>query len=114
MKPMTARRYLSQAERDHICERQGYCCAECGKPLVPGHYEFDHIQALEHDGDNASDNWQALCTSPCHRAKTRLDHQARAKRDRLAVGGRQRKGPPVPGSRDSGIRRRMDGTVERR
>jgi 5-methylcytosine-specific restriction protein A len=111
---MIDRRYLSQARRGEIVESQGYCCAECGEPLVPGHYEFDHTQALEHDGDNAPDNWQALCTSPCHRNKTRLDHQARAKRDRLIVGGRQRKGPPMPGSKASGLSRRFDGTVVRR
>lgn len=109
---MIDRRALSQSRRQQIVEAQGYCCAECGEPLRPGHYEFDHIQALEHDGDNAPDNWRALCTSPCHKLKTKADHQARARRDRLAVGGRARKGKPMPGTKASGIKRRMDGTVE--
>jgi 5-methylcytosine-specific restriction protein A len=111
---MMDRRYLTQSQREDIVKDQDEKCAECGTPLISGHYEFDHIQALEHDGDNARDNWRAICTSPCHKAKTRKDHQARAKRDRIAVGGRQRKGPPMAGTRASGIRRRMDGTVERR
>lgn len=110
---MIDRRSLSQTKRQAITQRQDGCCADCGRPLVPGHYDFDHIQALEHDGDNADDNWQALCTI-CHKAKTRLDHQARSKRDRIAVGGRKRKGRPLDGTRASGLRKRMDGTVERR
>lgn len=108
---MEARRYLSQTRRLEICEAQGYRCSECGKPLIAGHYEFDHIQALEHDGDNASDNWRALCTSPCHKLKTKADHQARGKRNRLAVGGRQKKGRPMPGSRGSKFKKCMDGSV---
>jgi hypothetical protein len=73
------------------------------------------VQALEHDGDNARDNWRAhLHLALPQERKRRKDHQARAKRDRIAVGGRQRKGPPMAGTRASGIRRRMDGTVERR
>lgn len=110
---MHDRRSLSQTRRLEICEAQGYCCAECGTPLVPGHYEFDHIQALEHDGDNAPDNWRALCV-PCHKLKTRADHQGRAKRDRLAVGGRQRKGNPMPGTKASGLKKCFDGSVLRR
>lgn len=111
---MIDRRAISQKRRIEIVLSQGGRCAMCGNKLQNGHYEFDHIQALEHDGDNAADNWRAICTSPCHKAKTKADHQARAKRDRIAVGGRQRKGAPMPGTRASGIRKRMDGRVERR
>jgi 5-methylcytosine-specific restriction protein A len=111
---MQDRRYLSHSRRNEIVAAQGNRCAMCGNSLVPGHFEFDHTQALEHDGDNAADNWRALCTSPCHKAKTRADHGARGKRDRLAVGGRARKGQPMAGTKASGLRKRMDGTVERR
>ena len=107
------RRYLTQEERRTVTARQDEKCAECGKPLIPGHYEFDHIQALEHDGNNALDNWRALCTSPCHKLKTLKDHQARGKRDRLEVGGRQRKGRPLAGTKASGIRKRMNGEVQK-
>jgi 5-methylcytosine-specific restriction endonuclease McrA len=110
---MEKRRYLSQERREEIVRRQGGCCTMCGKALVPSQYEFDHIQALEHDGDNAADNWRAICFSPCHKLKTKKDHQARGKRDRLAVGGHARKGAPLAGTKASGLRKRMDGTVER-
>jgi 5-methylcytosine-specific restriction endonuclease McrA len=105
------RRYLSQKKRAELVLAQGGRCAMCGNKLQPGHIEFDHIQALEHDGDNAPDNWRAICASPCHKMKTRTDHQARGKRDRIAVGGRQKKGPPMAGSRASRFKRCMDGTV---
>jgi 5-methylcytosine-specific restriction endonuclease McrA len=105
---MKDRRYLSQRDREAECEAQKWLCACCGKPLIPGQIEADHIQALEHDGDNASDNWQMLCRA-CHKDKTRRDHQARAKRDRIIVGGRQRKSPPMPGSRQSKFKRLMSG-----
>jgi 5-methylcytosine-specific restriction endonuclease McrA len=111
---MIDRRSLSQAKRNEIVARQNGLCAMCHRPLVPGHFEFDHIQALEHDGDNAPDNWRALCFSPCHKLKTKADHHGRAKRDRLAVGGRQRRGPPLMGSKASGWRKPMFGPPERR
>lgn len=107
---MTDRKALSQKRRLEIVLAQNGRCPECDRKLIAGHYEFDHIQALEHDGDNADDNWRALCV-PCHKLKTRADHQDRAKRDRLAVGGRQRKGAPMPGTRASGLRKRMNGEV---
>lgn len=111
---MEDRRTLSQKRRVEIILAQDGRCSMCGNKLVPGHIDFDHIQALEHDGDNAPDNWRALCTSPCHKAKTKADHQGRAKRDRLAVGGKTRKSQPMHGSKASPWKRRMDGSVVRR
>lgn len=111
---MIDRKSLTQKRRLEIVLAQDGRCSMCGNKLVNGHYEFDHIQALEHDGDNAADNWRAICVSPCHKLKTKADHQAAHKRDRIAVGGRQRKGAPLMGTKASGWRRRMDGTVERR
>lgn len=108
---MMDRRYLSQTKREAIVLRQDNRCSMCGNPLIAGHFEFDHIQALEHDGDNADDNWRAICTSPCHKLKTKADHQARGRRDRLAIGGRARKSPPMAGSRGSKFKRKMNGEV---
>lgn len=111
---MEARRHLTQAQKAKVMLRQLGKCAGCGKRLIVGLFEFDHIQDLQHDGDNELDNWQALCTKPCHRLKTKKGVQARAKVERVAVGGRQRKGPPMEGSRDSRFKKHMDGRVSRR
>lgn len=108
------RRYLTQKQRVELVLSQDGRCAMCGDKLRPGNIEYDHVQALVHGGDNAPDNWRAICADPCHRNKTRADVQAKAKADRLAVGGRQRKGPPMPGSRASKFKRKMSGEVVRR
>jgi 5-methylcytosine-specific restriction protein A len=109
---MVDRRSFSQKKRAEICLRQGGKCG-CGEKLQLGQYEIDHIQALVHDGDNEDDNLRAICRD-CHKAKTRKDVQGRAHHDRIAVGGKQRKGPPMPGSRASGLKKHMDGSVSRR
>lgn len=111
---MTQRGHLTQRQKAKVMLRQNGKCAGCGKRLIVGFFEFDHIQDLQHDGDNELDNWQALCTKPCHRLKTKKGNQAREKADRIAVGGRERKGPPMPGSRDSPWKCKMNGTTERR
>lgn len=90
---MTARKYLTQKQKAELMLKQSGNCAACGKRLIPGLFQFDHIQALEHDGDNELDNWRALCTKPCHKTKTKADKQGAAKRDRIAVGGKQSKRP---------------------
>lgn len=109
---MVDRRSFSFKKRAEICLRQSGKCG-CGEKLQPGRYEIDHIAALIHGGSNDDDNLRAICLD-CHKAKTRKDVQGRAHHDRIAAGGKQRKGPPMPGSRDSGLKKHMDGTVSRR
>lgn len=110
---MIDRRSLSQKRRVEKFIDQSGKCWDCSCKLMPGMYHADHRQALEHGGDNADDNIRLICLG-CHKAKTRADHQARAKGDRIAVGGRQRRSRPMDGSRDSGLKKHMDGSVSRR
>jgi 5-methylcytosine-specific restriction enzyme A len=97
--------------RAEIHLRQNGRCAICGMKLRVGQYEIDHIQALAHGGDNSVENLRAICM-PCHRDKTRGDVQGLRKAERISVGGKQRKGRPLPGTKASGIRKRMSGAVE--
>ena len=108
---MIDRRSISQKRRAEICLRQNGLCAMCGAKLLPGKFEIDHETALVHSGSNEDDNLRALCTSPCHRSKTKKDVQAQAKVERIAWGGRQRKGPPMPGSKNTKFKKHMDGSV---
>lgn len=108
---MTERKPISHKLRVLLFQKQGGKCAMCKCALV-GLMEFDHIQALCHGGDNAPDNWRILCTL-CHKLKTKLDKQAKAKVQRLKF-GRPRKSQPMAGTRASGFKKRMDGVVERR
>lgn len=89
-------------------------CAVCTR-LVAGSLlpVYDHIVALANGGENREGNIQLLC-SVCHRAKTTEDvalksatYNKRAKRLRLK---RRRL---IPGSKGSGFRKKMDGTVVR-
>lgn len=67
---MRPRRYLTQRQKNKILIRQRDNCNVCGKPLISGLYEWDHIQDRQFDGDDELDNWQAICTKPCHQEKT--------------------------------------------
>ena len=104
--------------KERVARASGDLCVKCdrkvGEKLRP---EFDHITPLILGGQNRESNIQLLCHE-CHGAKTKLDVKLKAKvarvRTKLSLGIKTAKGRPMPGSRASGLRKRMDGTVERR
>ena len=98
-----------------IIDRQGGLCAACDRKLgMAGEtVEFDHIVALILGGENRETNLQALC-GMCHGAKTRQDvaqkaQDAKRKASRYGVKAAPRN--PIPGSKASRWKRKMDGTV---
>lgn len=103
--------------RVRIFDRCDGKCAECGVRIGGSvRAAFDHVVALVNGGENRETNLQLLCL-PCHSQKTRSDvaEKAATYRKRLThLGIKPRKGHPMPGSKASGIRKRMNGTVERR
>ena len=97
-------------------KRSGGRCESCGAKLFPGHYQFDHVVADGLTGLADLSNCAVLCSS-CHSKKTSNDvvQISKAKRrERNHIGAKTPKGRPIMGSRRSGWRKRMDGTVERR
>lgn len=87
----------------------------CNQDLSAG-VEFDHDKTAEEGGDNDLENCVCLCRM-CHKYKTVKDIQ------RIRKGDRQRdkhdgtfkpSANPVPGSKGTRWRKRMDGTVEER
>lgn len=95
-----------------VFDRFNGCCAKCGLPIVGKlRPAFDHIIALVNGGANKESNIQLLC-SECHGGKTRADVQIKAKtyKKRLSHLGLKNK-HKIPGSKGSGLRRRMDGSV---
>lgn len=95
-----------------IFDRYGGACAACGRVIVgrllPA---YDHIIALANGGRNTEENVQLLC-SECHNTKTSTDvhtksviYNKRAKRLKL------KKRKLILGSKGSGFRKKMDGTV---
>jgi 5-methylcytosine-specific restriction protein A len=106
-------------ERDVL--RRFVVCAQCGDRLRKrSDYQLDHEIPREIGGKHAVENVRPLCID-CHKAKTALDAKVIAKAKRLAgetcTGPSRRplpKGAPLAGTKASGLKRRMDGTVVRR
>ena len=93
-------------------------CESCGVKLSAATgVEYDHIIRCELRPDNGLDNCSVLCRN-CHADKTNgFDIPQAAKGKRIRAKHRnavEARGRPIPGSKRSGWRKRMDGTVERR
>lgn len=90
-------------------------CQNCGCRLVSA--EYDHRVALALGGESTLENCEVLCKG-CHRFKThRVDVPEIARAKRREAKHRNATKPkrnPMPGSKASGWKKRMDGTVERR
>lgn len=92
--------------------------AGCGVLLTAGagKHHFDHHMPDGLAGPPTFENCRVLCTK-CHAAKTARDKammdKADAQRARYLGGKKKPKGRPLPGTKASGIRRRMNGDVER-
>lgn len=98
-------------------ERSGGHCESCTAPLSPGHIHYDHVIPDGLGGEPVLDNCACIC-SACHGRKTAkqdVPRIAKAKRQRADhIGAKSKTRRPMPGSRASGWKRRMDGTTERR
>ena len=98
-------------------KRKGICTA-CAQKIEAGKaWDIDHILPLALGGTNEPDNLQILCRS-CHKTKTaRFDVPRIAKTKRLKarhLGARALSTRPMPGSRHSPWKRKMDGSVVKR
>ncbi len=97
-------------------ERAGGGCEECGKKLFPGdRVEYDHIITCEQGGDNSLENCAVLCRD-CHVMKTAIDagRTAKTRSVRAKHTGAHQSKHVIPGSRRSGWKIKLDGTVVRR
>jgi len=103
--------------RLRVFERHGGVCHISGRKIRAGeHWECDHVVALCNGGEHRERNLAPALAQP-HREKTAADVAERAKIDRIRkrhLGLAKPKGRPMPGSRASSIKKRMDGTVVRR
>ena len=114
------RNRLTDHQRAQIfLDREGKCHV-CERKLRSGdRWQLDHIIALEVGGTDAPDNL-APCCDWCHKGKTAEDHKKAAKGRAISVAHiippsqRQKKGRPIPGSKRSGFKKKMNGEVVRR
>lgn len=104
--------------RLRIFERyDGRCQCGCNRKIAAGEaWQADDRIALINGGHRRESNlWPFLVEH--HKAKTREDVAEKAKTYAVRskhLGIKPRQSRPMPGSKRSGIRIRMDGTVERR
>ena len=92
-------------------------CAICTRTLMPwDSFRYDHIIALVNGGENRESNIQLLCTT-CHTAKTATDVAEKAtvaRKRKKHLGIKKKQTRPLMGTKASGWRKRMNGTVEKR
>lgn len=91
-------------------------CQECGVKITGKRWICDHRIAIINGGANRESNLGPIHEA-CDKTKTASDvaEKSRVARKRMKfLGIAPKKGRPMPGSKASGLRRRMDGTVERR
>lgn len=94
-------------------------CRDCRVKLRPGmSREYHHIIPANVGGGNEQANCLLLC-KPCHSVrttKTDTPEAARTKRLVKSTAGikKKPKGRPMPGTKASGVKIKMDRTVERR
>jgi 5-methylcytosine-specific restriction protein A len=103
--------------KDRVAAKTDGHCRSCARKITGKlRAEFDHWIPLIIGGEHRETNIQLLCHE-CHAAKTKLDVKLKAKVARVRqkhLGIKPKTSRPMPGSRASGMRKRFDGTVERR
>lgn len=116
---MTARRSISTKERLRLFALHGGLCHLCYGRIDATReaWEVSHDIPLELGGADDDAN-RKLAHAKCHRVQTStidIPRIAKAKRrEARHLGAKAKSSRPMPGSKASGIRKRMDGTVERR
>lgn len=113
---MPRRRWSTRDRAKAFADNHGIC-GICEQKIdgVRDRWDLDHVVPLALGGDDVLENMEPV-HAVCHRAKTRGDvgRIAKAKRSEARHTGAKRSRNPLPGSRDSRFKRKIDGTVERR
>jgi 5-methylcytosine-specific restriction enzyme A len=106
------RKSFTASQRLKIFLAEDGRCHICGLKIAPGEpWQVDHIKPL---GLGGCDEHVAPAHIDCHAGKTRQDVAIMRKADRQGKKhlGLKKSRNPLPGSRGSKFRKRMDGTVE--
>lgn len=114
------RKPLTDQERARLFLERGGRCHRCTRKIMRGEKWFDeHVHSLGTAGTNAWNNRALTCVN-CFPEKNAEDAKKVAKGRSIAVNmiiprsQRRSKGAPMPGSRKSLWKKKMDGTTERR
>lgn len=114
---MTDRPRLSDRERMRLFRLHNRTCHICALPIdgLTQRWEIEHVITRWAIGAAADtdENMRPAHVS-CHKGKTKVEATARAKavrRETKNAGAHRSKWGPIPGSRGSRWKRKMDGTV---
>lgn len=110
------RREFSAKVKVAAFERCGGLCEQCSRKLYTADINYDHEIPDQLGGEPALENCRVLCRA-CHGTKTAkrdVPTIAKAKRRERAHAGIKRASRPMPGTRASGWKRKLDGSVIRR
>jgi 5-methylcytosine-specific restriction protein A len=103
--------------RDRLFEAKGHRCHNCTRVIEPGqHWTLEHLIALINGGENRESNLGVTCDW-CLPGKNAADvaEKSTVYRKRAKANGiKTTKYPPMPGTKASGWKRKMDGTLVRR
>lgn len=115
---MARKEFAPKVKAQAFQRAAGFCEGEgCGVKLSPGKFHYDHDNPDGLTGEPTLENCKVLCLA-CHGTKTKKDQhdiaQAKRRERKHVMGIRQTKGRPLPGTKASGLRKRMNGQVERR
>jgi 5-methylcytosine-specific restriction enzyme A len=115
-----ARKRLTDQQRAKLFLDRGGKCHNCTRVIRAGEeWVAEHLQSLSTGGGNEPENWGLTCCN-CLPAKNAADAKIAAKARHVATAHlvptsqRQKLGRPMPGTKASGLRKRMSGEVERR
>lgn len=109
---------FTSRQRDEVFRRDtkdtGFpICYKCKCMIKGGAFDVDHVQPVCEGGKTEVGNGALICR-PCHAVKsggeTKWSQEAdrKGRKDR---GSRPKTSRPMPGSKLSGFKRKMDGTV---
>lgn len=102
--------------RLRVWERCGGRCHKCSRKILTGEkWVLEHLQALINGGENREGNLGLTCCN-CLPGKNAADVAQKSKTATIRkkhLGIRKPKSRPMPGSRASGLRKRMNGRVEK-
>lgn len=113
------RKTFSTKERARLFALHGGVCHICGGKIdgTREAWDVEHVVPFALTRDNSDENCQPAHREKCHAEKTKGDVKSIAKAVRVAARNQGAKAPsrnPMPGSRASGWKRKMDGTIVRR
>lgn len=112
------RRRMTPTRALGIWERHRGCCVLCKQPIdgARDKWFIEHIRALELGGEDKDENCGPAHYT-CKPAKDAADHSAASqakRRKRHHLGIKDTRSQPIPGSRRSPWKRKMNGQLVRR